>query len=62
MWADTVDELQEMGKRIGLNGTWIQQARTGQFLHYDLRESKRILAIKNGAIESDLKNWRKNGN
>ena len=51
MIADTEEELHTMATRIGLKRSWYQ---TDSILnHYDLVESKRILAIQSGAIEID---------
>ena len=49
MAADSLDELHEMASKIGLKREWFQ-ARA-RFPHYDLRPSKRYLAIRNGAVE-----------
>lgn len=53
MYADTLDELHIMAKKIGLKQSWFQNHK---FLpHYDLVTTKRILAVKYGAIEQDRK-------
>ena len=49
MMTDSLDELHEMAESIGLQRRWFQ-SRT-RYPHYDLRPSKRILAIQKGAIE-----------
>ena len=51
MYADSVDELHEMADVIGLKRSWFQEFST--MPHYDLVESKRVLAIENGAIEQN---------
>jgi hypothetical protein len=56
MIADTLDELNAMADRIGLKRSWLQQ-KSGQ-PHYDLTESKRRLAVANGAVEIT---WRELG-
>jgi hypothetical protein len=43
-----VEELHSMAKSLGLKRSWFQD---GRMPHYDLVESKRVLAIKKGAIE-----------
>lgn len=50
MVADTSEELETMAVAIGLKLEWIQVSSSG-IIHYDLRKSKRILAVKLGAIE-----------
>ncbi len=49
MMADALDELHSMADEIGLKRAWFQNNPTHP--HYDLRPSKRALAIKYGAIE-----------
>ena len=44
-----VEELHAMAHAIGLKRGWFQDHPLHP--HYDLRPSKRILAVKNGAIE-----------
>ena len=48
LFADTGEELIEFSKKIGLKKNWLQK---GSLLHFDLTESKRKLAVKNGAEE-----------
>ena len=48
MMADTIKELHEMARLIGLKKAWFQNTR---FPHYDLTPGKRFLAIREGAIE-----------
>ena len=56
MWADEEWELEIMRKAIGLKMAWIQLQHK-RFIHYDLRPSKRELAIKKGAIYKPLGEW-----
>lgn len=42
-----VSELHEFAQRIGLRRNWFQDGRNP---HYDLRPSKRTLAIQHGAV------------
>jgi hypothetical protein len=63
MFADTLDELHLMAERIGLKRAWFQGAKVP---HYDICKSKRVLAIKEGALEIDvfqaaelIRKWRK---
>lgn len=46
--ADTLPELHTLAQGIGLKRAWFQPK---SFPHYDLTESRRVLAIKQGAIE-----------
>lgn len=64
MFADTLDELHAMAKRIGLRREWFQLSH-GTFPHYDLNESRRAKAIAAGVIELDRRSavdiWRAKG-
>lgn len=42
-----LDELHAMARRLGLNRVWFQNKP--RYPHYDLRPSKRVLAIRYGA-------------
>lgn len=48
MLADTLDELHAMADAIGIKRKWFQSE---SHPHYDICQSKRKLAIQNGAIE-----------
>lgn len=48
MIADTVAELHDFAKRIGLKREWFQPRSRP---HYDLSRSRRILALQAGARE-----------
>jgi hypothetical protein len=47
--ADTPDELHLFAKAIGLKRAWAQTGN--RVIHYDLNKSKRVKAVKLGAIE-----------
>ena len=60
MWADTRAELFAMADRIGVQRKWFQRpAGTGlagmnaSWEHFDIAQSKRALAVRYGAIETD---------
>ncbi|SMD18196.1 DUF4031 domain-containing protein [Rhizobium sp. RU36D] len=61
MWADSDAELLSMADRIGVQRKWIQghpdlsfgPHRQARWVHFDIALSKRKLAIRNGAIETD---------
>ena len=61
MWADTDAELLAMADRIGVQRKWIQghpelsfgKHRNASWVHFDIALSKRALAVKAGAIETD---------
>lgn len=61
MWADADDELLAMADRIGVQRKWIQghpvlsfgKHRNASWVHFDIALSKRALAVKFGAIETD---------
>ena len=45
-----LNELHAFAKKIGLKREWFQPGSTP---HYDLKPSKRVMAVKEGAIEAD---------
>lgn len=49
MIADNLNELHEMADKIGIKRKWFQDSKTHP--HYDICQSKKRLAIKNGAVE-----------
>lgn len=61
MWADTDAELLAMADRIGVQRKWIQghstlsfgKHRNASWVHFDIAQSKRTLAVKHGAIQTD---------
>lgn len=50
MIADTTEELVEMALMIGMRSKWMQDAGTHRE-HFDLSPSRRMEALKHGAIE-----------
>lgn len=50
MVADTLAELHSMASKIGMKRHWFQMRRGGM-PHYDVCQSKRLLAISFGAVE-----------
>ncbi|WP_439604515.1 DUF4031 domain-containing protein [Shinella sp.] len=61
MWADTLDELLAMADLVGVKRKWIQghpelsfgKHRNASWVHFDIALSKRALAVKAGAFETD---------
>lgn len=61
MWADSDAELLAMADRIGVQRKWIQghpdlsfgPHRRASWVHFDIAKSKRALAVRFGAIETD---------
>lgn len=61
MWADSLEELLAMADTIGVQRKWIQghptlsfgKHRNASWVHFDIAVSKRALAMKAGAIETD---------
>lgn len=60
MWADTRDELFAMAERIGVAHKWFQRppsvglpGMSASWEHFDIALSKRALAVKHGAVETD---------
>jgi hypothetical protein len=52
MIADTTEELIAMADKIGVQRKWIQH-RGERHEHFDICQSKRMLAVKAGALEVD---------
>ena len=50
MGADTLDELLAMADRIGVARKWLQQPPKASWVHFDIALSKRLLAVKAGAV------------
>jgi len=50
MLADSEEELLAMADTIGVARKWIQRPK-GKPVHFDICQSKRALAVKNGARE-----------
>lgn len=55
MYADTEQELHDMANRIGLKRSWCSDKTQpgSKLLHYDLSPTKRLAAIRAGAIPKD---------
>ena len=51
MVADTLDELHAMADKVGMRRAWFQDSQDHP--HYDLSQTKRALAVQQGAIEID---------
>jgi hypothetical protein len=54
MVADSVDELNAMADKIGVNRKFIQIKR---YPHFDICKSKREIAVNSGAIEVDRRGF-----
>ena len=50
MLADSLNELHDMARKLGLKREWFQDNKTP---HYDICQAKRKLAIEFGAIEAN---------
>lgn len=60
MWTDGDEEaLHQFATSLGLRRSWVHRSRglIGDFPHYDLRPSKRDLALARGAVFMPLKQW-----
>lgn len=53
MWADTEAELLDMADKIGVPRKWIQTPPKASWVHFDICVTKRSLAVKAGAIQTD---------
>jgi hypothetical protein len=50
MFAESIAELHEMAKRIGMRKEWFQPL---SFPHYDVAKGRRAAALRLGAVEVD---------
>lgn len=61
LWADTDEELLAMVDKIGVQRKWIQghpklsfgKHKSASWVHFDIAQSKRALAIVAGAVPTD---------
>lgn len=53
MWADSLMELLAMADSIGLERRWLQRPPHSSWIHFDICRSKKMLALKNGALLTD---------
>lgn len=53
LWADTLDELLAMARRIGVQRKWLQQPPKASWVHFDISLGKKDLARKYGAVLTD---------
>jgi hypothetical protein len=60
MWADTREELFAMADKIGVARKWFQRppsvklpGMNASWEHFDIALSKRSLAVRHGAVETD---------
>ena len=53
--ADSLDELHEFAKQIGMRRSWFQN--DSRLPHYDLTENRRRMAVKLGAVELDRRGF-----
>jgi len=51
MSADSLEELHDMARRIGVSRRWFQCPPKASHPHYDICKSKRRSAVEQGAIE-----------
>lgn len=54
MIADSTDELLAMADRIGVARRWLQKAGS-PYEHFDIAMSKRVLAVRFGAVEITMR-------
>jgi len=53
MWADHLDELLAMARRIGVQRKWLQEPPKASWEHFDVSIGKKDLARKYGAVLTD---------
>lgn len=54
LFADTVEELHEFARKLGLRKSWFQDR---SLPHYDLTPNKRRQALSVGAASMTLRDW-----
>lgn len=60
LWSDGDEaELIAFGAKIGLNARWLHRSKgiTGAFVHFDVTEFKRNLALQRGAVYKPLREY-----
>lgn len=57
MFADTFEELFDFAESIGLSSRWFQYRERSWMAHFDLTKTKRIAAVRAGAIEITSREW-----
>ncbi len=65
MEADSLNELHEFAKSIGVAKCWFHNPRNQGSPHYDLNPEQRARAVAAGAIEKDFRwmiEWRRERN
>lgn len=55
MWADTYEELIAMVDTIEVQRKWLQAPPSASWVHFDIAQSKRALAIKAGALAMPMR-------
>ena len=53
MWADSREELFAMADKIGVARKWFQRPPRASWEHFDICQTKRQLAIQEGAVLTD---------
>ena len=53
LWADTDAKLHAFARQLGLERRWHQCPPKASWSHYDISKSKRALAVRLGAVETD---------
>lgn len=53
MWADSREELLAMADAIGVSRKHLEEPPEASWLHFDICQAKRALAVRHGAIETD---------
>lgn len=53
MWADSLDELLAMARKIGVAEKWLQRPPKASWVHFDICHSKKKRAVAEGAILTD---------
>lgn len=56
MIADTTEELLTMADLIGVHRKWLQYSGTYKE-HFDIALSKRVLAVRHGAVEITMREY-----
>jgi len=55
MAADSIEEMRVFAARIRMNPDWIQLPPKTRYPHFDLNRTKRVAAVKLGAVEIGMR-------
>lgn len=53
LFSTDIAELHEFARRLGLSSDWFQSPPSASWPHYDITASKRVDAVRMGAVEAE---------